>query len=249
MGTGMKRILITSVLFLGVSSPLMADMTVKVFDSYGSSGGGEYLVSSMGFSFTPVGLGEAPGKFESFCVEKDESIGFNTTYYVTVNTYADNGGVNTNLTDPLDKRTAYLYSQFLKGDLDGYTYSVSSGTTLRTRSANALQNVIWYLEGEISDKYSGFSSGAWYTSNGKTRTLIDQFLADANAWQLANPSATIGNVRILNLWGNSSHTYRKQDILVMMPPPTTQIPSPTAATLGLLGMASVVRRRRRSVEA
>ncbi len=38
MVLGMKRLFMMGGLLLGVSSPLMADMTVKVFDSYGSSG-------------------------------------------------------------------------------------------------------------------------------------------------------------------------------------------------------------------
>ncbi len=47
--------------------------------------------------------------------------------------------------DPLDPRTAYLYTKFVSGTLAGYDYTPSTG---RIFSAKALQDVIWYIEDE-----------------------------------------------------------------------------------------------------
>jgi len=45
-----------------MASPVMADLTstVKLYDSYGSSNGGEFIVRCTNFSFTPVSLGSDP---------------------------------------------------------------------------------------------------------------------------------------------------------------------------------------------
>ncbi|MBN1344095.1 MAG: hypothetical protein JXQ73_15525 [Phycisphaerae bacterium] len=210
-----------------LASPAMADLTstVKLFDSYGSNGGGEFLVQYSNFSFTPVGTGLDPqGRFESFCLERTETIGFNTTYYVELNDEAVTGGGGPN-PDPIGNETAYLYQQFVEGNLNGYDYGTGNG---RKHSANALQNAIWYLEQEITNKYLDL--------NGTERNLVDLFLADA----AAHAGNSIGSVRVMNLYANADGTGHKQDQLVM-----THVPAPGAALLGMIGLAGVgyVRRR------
>ena len=121
-----------------------ASMTVKLQDSHGSTGGGEFLLEpGIGWTFTPASLGEVAGQFESFCIEKTEYIKFGSTYYAVLNTGAVKGSVGG--FDPLDPKTAYLYDQFISRSLTGYEYDMVGGSwNDRIDSANALQHVIWF---------------------------------------------------------------------------------------------------------
>jgi len=128
-----------------------------------------------------------------------------------LNTGTDSKG-QANFGDPLDPKTAYLFTQFSQGTLSGYRYSGTHNE--RTADAAALQNAIWYIEQEIATLPSGKAT-TWYNA------------AVAAGW------TSIGSVRVLNLYTTYNATTGKvtglaQDILV--------IPVPAAVLLGMLGL-------------
>jgi hypothetical protein len=190
----------------------------------GSSGGGPFEVEAIGFAPAGLGLhGAAAGRFITFCVETNEYIQDGKTYDVVTNTSAISGGSGGPSPDPLDSRTAFLYTMFMNGTLDTLE---SSFTYLNAASGEALQDAIWSLEDEISSPSSGSLAGKLIA--------LAQSNVDSGSW------TGIGNVRILNLTRNGE---KAQDQLVMLPTP---IPLPSAAGLAAVGLGLVsVRRRRR----
>lgn len=203
-----------------VVSAAAGSMTVSIADGYGSSSGGEFNITPSGFPFTPVSY-SGGGTFESFCVEYNENISFGSTYYVDVTTEARAGGAGGGSPDPLDPLTAYLYSNFVKGSLVGYVYDVSGGTAARVASADALQDVIWYIEQERPI--------SWTPGD---LSLRDLFYSAA----VANATGDIGDVRVLNLYRDEEHTQFAQDQLV-------RIPEPGVLSTILLGGLALLRRR------
>jgi hypothetical protein len=213
-------------------SPALADMTLYILDWRGSGPGGEFLIEPVsGFSFTPVHYEDHyPFRFETFCIEYSELFTPGHLYYAELNTgsvYGGSGGGDGTF-DPLDERTAYIYSKFVTGTLDNYAYD--SGRRL---SADALQDVIWYLENEITvggNSYDPLNPiNPWDVG-----TLRHGFLQDAL------DHAEVGNfygVMVVNVWRDAAHSVPKQDQLVM-------IPAPGAMLLGVIGLGAIIRLRR-----
>lgn len=104
---------------------------------WGNGPGGEFTVT------VTSGLGSiTAGSFQSFCIETSEFINFGGNYNANINSAAVKGSQP--VSDPLSVGTAWLYYQFRLGTLAGYTYSGAG----RNASADALQDAIWWLEGE-----------------------------------------------------------------------------------------------------
>ncbi|MBI5865041.1 MAG: PEP-CTERM sorting domain-containing protein [Planctomycetes bacterium] len=197
-----------------------ADLTIRITasDSYGNVGG-EYNVTHQDLGYTPIGLtGSNP--VETFCLEKNESLAFGYQYYAFLNTEAVQGGIGGGSPDPLSPQSAYLYSEFITGQLAGYHYDTSDGGTLRSRAADDLQAVIWFLEDE--------EAMSWTPGDGSRR---EQFHLDA----LANAGSGIGDVRVLNLYIDAQGAQLAQDLLIKIPEP---------ASLGLLLVGALGLRRR-----
>jgi hypothetical protein len=225
----MKRLFCWLLFGLVLVSPALAAPTVTVgrMDATypASPVSGEFKLTPNGDLLDLIG---GPSDFQSFCLEVLEPIDTdNKTYQVVVNTEAIEGGDLWPGEDPgpgwgdlLSPETAYLYTEFRAGTLDGYDFTPG---TARENSARALQAAIWYLEAEqgyqdfeaLSDAAQGFVQAA----------------RDAE-W------TTIGNVRVLNLFDGKLHA---QDMLALV-----TVPAPGAILLGGLGACLVgwVRRRR-----
>jgi hypothetical protein len=73
--------------------------------------------------------------FYTYCLEINEGINSNNYYWAVVNTGAINGGLPAPGFDPLDPKTAWVYKQWLLGNLSSY-------------SQTAIQEAIWYFENE-----------------------------------------------------------------------------------------------------
>jgi hypothetical protein len=92
------------------------------------------------------------GSFQTFCIEGAENIyPYGATYDAAINTNAVWGGAGS-AGDPLSVGTGWLYSQFASGTLD---YAYTGTESQRETDALALQQAIWWLEGEESINYSG----------------------------------------------------------------------------------------------
>jgi len=132
-----------------------------------------------GFNGGPFGVKTSPSGsilFITFCLETDEYFYPNQPYRVNnISDVAIAGGSNTNSGDPLDPRTAYLYTMFRYGTLP-IDYNNSNDLI-------ALQRAIWLIEEEISS-----------TTDTKANDLVA--LANKSGW------TTIGDVRVINLGVN-----------------------------------------------
>ncbi|MDH7599276.1 MAG: hypothetical protein QHH07_06525 [Sedimentisphaerales bacterium] len=162
------------------------------------------------FTLTPNDELEAilgvSGPFQSFCLETSESITIDNTYNVEVTTEAILGDgrwpgepAGPRGGDVISPATAYLYTQFRAGTLQGYDYTPGPG---RENSARALQTAIWYLEYE-----SGYTK--WNALSREAQAFVT--LGQSSGW------TGIGNVRVLNLYDESKQCY--QDMLAIVPAP------------------------------
>lgn len=198
--------------------------TIKLTNGPGAGPGGEFHATV---------LSGGSGTFETFCLEYNEYFSYGETLKVKgISSFAANGGINhgiggTPTTDPLDARTAYLYTQFRSfftggPGLSGYDYN---SATLRPGDADALQNAIWFLENEIT------------SVTGQAATWV----AQANN-AVANGSwSGLGNVQVLNLYRGANFATHAQDQLYITPVPEPETYLMLLAGLGLMGF--VARRR------
>ncbi|HPY30934.1 MAG TPA: hypothetical protein PLT00_11650 [Verrucomicrobiota bacterium] len=129
----------------------------------GGGWGGEFTVTPIpgdggpvdwlnlsGYADKLIGPGADGRKtFQSFCLEIGEFVTETKKYHAEITSAAIKGGVQDPKGDPISIGTSWLYSQFAKGQLNGYAYEGTEDA--RKRSAIDLQLAIWWLEDEIID--------------------------------------------------------------------------------------------------
>jgi hypothetical protein len=226
----MKRFSCVVLLGLFMASSALAVPSVTV-----SRTAGTYPLAPLSGEFTLVPNADLQaaldqtGNFQSFCIEAYEPVTVGNTYQVVVNDEAilgdglrpgelpgPDGG------DLLSPESAYLYTEFRAGTLAGYNFTLGAG---REGSARSLQTAFWYLEGET--EYQDFGMLSPQAQNFVTA-------AQGSGW------TTIGDVRVLNLYGGSTGKEVNQDMLALV------VPVPSAMLLGGLGTCLIgwLRRRR-----
>ena len=230
------------VVALMAGSQALADGQIRMDDGFGfyngtdGSGGAFMTTRISGYNgltgdnlISGDGRGTGSDTFLTFCLEYSEHFYFGGYYYTQISTSASNGGGDPNQgdpnrTDPLSATTARLYSEFRNGGDFGGTGSFADGYN-SSAETTAIQNAIWYSEGERSLADIGGMGGLAY-----------------QIWDWANThnNGTLNNVRVLRLWtdrtsdGHGGYTYsgHAQDQL-------TLVPLPSAAWAGLSGLAGI----------
>ena len=191
----MKRLL---PLILLVANPAFAEQLVitRLPGTYYGNGGEFNVTAPLNYTGGVAAINGT--SFQTFCLESNETVSIGGTYDYVVNTGAVQGGVGGQTEpgfDPLSPLTAYMYAGFINGTLVGYDYGLG-----RTASARALQDAIWFSEGEVD-------------VIGLGATFYQQALD-------ANPTG-IGGVRVLNLFQNGTH--RQDQIFMQAPEPSTLV--------------------------
>jgi hypothetical protein len=185
------------------------------------------------FQVSNVSGGDLAGQnFITFCVEIEEHVNAGATQYQyalsnQVKSRGTTGGAYN-----LNNQTAFLYSSYRSGALNGI--SVSSGTSNYTFNAastdhlEALQKAIWDIE------YTG-TVGGINTTTGLNTLENALYLYATNG---SNSWSDLGDVRVLNL--TTANGSPAQDQLAV-------VPIPAAAWLfgsALLGFAGISRKRK-----
>ena len=212
--------------------PYDGTITFTNVRAWGGNGeGGPFAVTG-----NPSSLHAATGQygaesngFITFCIERNETIREGWTYDVRLNSMAVNGGVSGGNPDPLDERTAFLYTKFVMGtlesDFNAWAGSDKTFTYMSANSGLALQDAIWTIEGEdpaFKQKALALDLVAW----------ADEAVALGGEWY----GMGLGSVRVMNLYRNGEH---HQDQLTFVP-----LPAPLVlAGAGLAGVGFLRRRR------
>lgn len=226
----LKTLLFTLASCAAGFSPAFANPQVQM-GVYNAGAGGNYRANPNAELEWVIGnyaAGATDGTwFGTFCIEKNEYFSNGGVYDVVLNDRAIGGGVSTPTPgyDIISQGTAFLYTQFATGMLSASYYGSST-------NAAALQDLIWYLEGEQNSWGAGT-----YNS-----LLLAQFGAN---WAVDAKADYAGSaVKVMNLTSNQGQT-RNQDQLVYV---GVRVPDGGSSAmllgLGLFGLALINRKKR-----
>jgi hypothetical protein len=217
---------------------------IKFADGNGAWPGGAFVLTDWGQTGAA-----ALGSFESFCLEKNEYMNYGGSAYNvgpvfnvdSISTEAKNGGAGGQIAspyphDPLDIKTAFLYTKYIEGQAFLNANVSGWSTASLVDKGTAMQTAIWSIEQEIA------APGAL--------TLAGKLVSYANTFAAGSSWTESGRVNVLNLsWfsgGGSSYpmgTYA-QDQLYLQPIPEPETYAMMLAGLGLIGFVANRRRRK-----
>jgi len=239
----------------------LADGRIRVTDAIGvyngsDGSGGAFIITDVGPDRGNFGNGKYGGNlvqndgrgtgansFLSFCLERQDHLGFGNQYYTQVSTSAFDGTapVNQPNPDPINGITSAIYREF-RGFANSNTAVVNTtgafgglfGSSLSNAETSAIQQAIWFSEEELQ----------WSDISNVTQRTLAQNVYN---WGVANSDGALHGVRVLRLWSSYNaqtgvYSGSAQDVL-------TCIPLPPAAYAGLGTFAGIftlaaIRRRK-----
>lgn len=190
--------------------------------------GGPYEVSPTGFGFSPVGsrqFGAGEGRFITFAVEVNGDLWEGPfQYHVALSGNAVGNGAGGGDPDPLDSRSAFLYTAFATGQLTAKLSSFDGSGFVyeQAASGSALQDALWHIEEEIGG-VSGLAASLV--------AMADAAILNGGEWF----GKGLGDVHVMNITDAGGYAY--QDLLVLQP---TSVPLPPPVLLSILGIGTVV---------